>query len=86
MQVALQERTGLYETLERVAKAQPRHLDRWAINISCGEPVFGELPHSLGKTSPDTSGHAKVVPLPGILSSASTSVSPGVVAVVQETQ
>ncbi|KAK9860340.1 hypothetical protein WJX84_003520 [Apatococcus fuscideae] len=54
------ERTGLYETLERVAKAQPRHLDRWAINISCGEPVFGELPHSLGKTSPDTSGHAKV--------------------------
>ena len=48
----VQERSNLYATLERVAQAETHDLDRWGITLSCSEPVFGNLPHSLGQTVP----------------------------------
>ncbi|KAK9817059.1 hypothetical protein WJX72_008941 [[Myrmecia] bisecta] len=39
---------SIYETLKRVADAEPRDLDTWCINMKCGlKDVFTELPHSL---------------------------------------
>ncbi|KAK9840512.1 hypothetical protein WJX84_002557 [Apatococcus fuscideae] len=62
-QAWIAERSSLYATLKRVAQADAHDLDRWGISISCMQPVFHELPHSLGKATADVAGEHKVAGL-----------------------